>query len=68
MAIFKAAVEGPDGSPCLSPKGHQFPYSESPPTCMTVTEWVQAQKADPAISQITTWIEDGKCSAVKVSE
>ena len=35
---------------------------------MTVTNWVQTKKPDWAISQVTTWIEDGKLSSLKVSE
>ena len=35
---------------------------------MTATEWVQAQKADPVIRQVTTWIEDWKLNAMKLSE
>ena len=41
---------------------------ESPPTWMTMMEWVRAKKADPVISQETTWTEDGKFSTMKVSE
>ena len=35
---------------------------------MTAMEWVQAQKADSVISQVTTWIENGKLSTMKISE
>ena len=41
---------------------------ESPPTWMTATEWVWVQRVDPAIYQVTTWIEEGKLSTVKISE
>ena len=35
---------------------------------MTVTDWVQAQKADPTINQVVTWIEDKKQDTGKVGE
>ena len=35
---------------------------------MIVMELVWAQKADPGISQVSTWIEDGKLSTMNVSE
>ena len=41
---------------------------ESPSTSMTAAEWVWVQKADPAFSQVTTWIDAGKVGTVKVSE
>ena len=33
---------------------------------MTVADWVQAQKADPTINQIDTWMENKKMETVKV--
>ena len=41
---------------------------ESPPTLMTAMEWVQAQKANPAISQVITWIKAEEMGTVKVSK
>ena len=35
---------------------------------MTTMEWVLAQKANPAISQVITWIKTKKVDAVKISE
>ena len=35
---------------------------------MTAMEWVQAQKADPAICQVITWIKVEEVGTVKVSE
>ena len=35
---------------------------------MTAMEWVQAQKANPAISQVITWIKAEEVGTVKVSE
>ena len=35
---------------------------------MTVTDWVQAQKADPTINQVLTWLEDNKLETVKVDK
>ena len=69
--IFKVAVEGPEALMEVY-TCHKRAISslilESPPTWMTAMEWVWAQKADPVISQVTTWIEDGKLSTMKVSE
>ena len=48
-AIFKAAVEGPDALKevyACHKKAISSLILESPPTQMTVTDWVQAQKAD----------------------
>ena len=70
-AIFKATVDGPGAlmEVCIC---HKMAISslilESPPTWMTAMEWVWAQKADPVISVVTTWIGDGKLSTMKVSE
>ena len=41
---------------------------ESPPTQMTVMDWIQAQKVDPTIKQVVTWIESKKLDTVKVGE
>ena len=62
-AIFGATVDGPEVLMTISPL-----ILESPPTQMTAMEWVWAQKTDPVISQVTTWIENGKLSIEKVSE
>ena len=35
---------------------------------MTVADWVQAQKADPAINQMVTWIESKMWDAVNVDD
>ena len=35
---------------------------------MTVADWDQAQKADPAINQVVTWMESKKFDTVKVDE
>ena len=43
-------------------------FLESPPTPMTAMEWLWAQKADLAISQVTTWMEAKELSTVKVSD
>ena len=41
---------------------------ESPPTRMTVTDWVQVLKADPVINQVVIWIESKNLDTVKVGE
>ena len=41
---------------------------ESSPTQMSVTDWVQTQKGDPAINQVVTWIENKKLDTVKVGK
>ena len=41
---------------------------EFPPTQMTVMDCIQAQKVDPAINQVATWIESKKLDTVKVGE
>ena len=41
---------------------------ESPPTPMTTMEWIQTQKADPAIGQEITRLKDEEVGTVKVSE
>ena len=35
---------------------------------MTVADWVEAQKADPAINQVVTWMEGMKLDTVKVGD
>ena len=70
-AIFKAVFEGPD-IPMEVYAYHEKDISslilESPPTQMTMMDWVQAQKADPAINQTVTWIESKKLDTVKVGK
>ena len=41
---------------------------ESPPAWMTVANLVQAQKADPTINKVVTWLESKILDAVKVGE
>ena len=41
---------------------------QSPPAHMTVMDWVQAQKADPAINQVITWLEDRRLDTMKVDK
>ena len=69
--IFKAAIDVPEARMEVF-TCHKRAISslilEFPSTQMTTTEWVHAQKADPAINQVITWIKDGKHSTVKVSE
>ena len=70
-AIFKAVVGGPEALmevytcckgaiSCL--------ILESPPTLITTTEWVQAQKADPATGQVITSLKAEEVGTVKVSK
>ena len=69
-AIFKAAVEDPDALMeiyACHEKAISFLTLESP-TWITVMDWVQAQKVDPTINQVVTWIEDKKLDTVKVGE
>ena len=35
---------------------------------MTVADWIQAQKADPTISQVITWMESKMLDTVKVDD
>ena len=35
---------------------------------MTIANWVQAQKADPTINQVVTWMESEKLDTVKVGD
>ena len=70
-AILKATMDGPKALMevyTCHERANSFLILESPPTWMTATDWVWAQKADPAISQVTTWIKCGKFSTTKVSE
>ena len=70
-AIFKTVIEGPEALMevyACHKKAVSSLIPESPPTCMTVMEWVQAQKVDPAINQVITWTENGKLDTVKVSD
>ena len=41
---------------------------KSPPAKMTVANWVQAQKVDPTINQVGTWMEGKKLDTVKVGD
>ena len=41
---------------------------ESPPVWMTVTDWVQVQKADTTINHVVTQMESKKLESVKVDE
>ena len=70
-AFFKAAVKGPDTLMevyACHEKAISSLILESPPAWNTVTDWVQAQKADPAINQIITLLEDKKLDTVKVGK
>ena len=70
-AMSKAMVEGPDalmGIYVCHEKAISSLILESPPAWMTMTDWVQAQKVDPTINQVVTWMEDKKQDAVKVGE
>ena len=49
-------------------KAISFLILESLPAWMTVADWVQAQKADPTINQVITWMENKKLETVKMGE
>ena len=70
-AIFKATVDGPDALMEVY-ACHERAISslilESPPTQMTVADCVQAQKVDPAISLVITWLEDKLLGTAKVGK
>ena len=69
--IFMAAIDGSValmGVYTCHERAIRSLILESPPTQMTAIEWIRAQKADPAIHQVTTLIEDGKLRTVKVSQ
>ena len=70
-AIFKATVEGPKALMEIY-ACHQKAISslilESLPAQMTVANWVQAQKVDPTINQVVTWMENKKLDTVKVGD
>ena len=69
--IFKAAVEGPDvliEIYACHEKAISSLILESPPVWMTVADWVQAQKVDPTINQVITWMENKKLETVKEGE
>ena len=70
-AIFKAAVEGPyalmEVYACLK-KAISSLIVQCPPMWMTVMDSVQAQKVDPVINQVVTWIESKKLDTMKVGE
>ena len=70
-AIFKAAIKGPDALMEVY-ACHERAISslilESPPTQMTVADWVQAQKVDPAINQVITWSEDKLLGSVNMGK
>ena len=70
-AIFKAIVDGPESLMEVY-ACHKGAVSsiilESPLTLTATMEWVQAQKANPAISQVITWIKAEEVGTVKVSE
>ena len=66
-AIFKAAVEGPNTLMeiyAFHEKAIASLILESPPARMTITDWVQAQKADSTINQVVTWMESKKLDTV----
>ena len=70
-AMFKAAIESLDALIEVYACNEKAIISlilESPPTQMTVMDWVQAQKADLAISQVITWLEDKRLDALKVGK
>ena len=69
--IFKAHVEGPDAVIevyACHEKAISSLILESPPTQVNVTDWVQAEKVDPAINQVITWLDDKRLDTVKVGE
>ena len=70
-AILKVTVEDPKAMleiyTCHE-KAISYLTLESPPGQMTVDDWVQAQKADPSINQVITWIENKKLDTVKVGD
>ena len=70
-AIFKATVEGPNALMeiyACHEKAISSLILESPPVQMTVTDWIQAQKADTTINQVVTWMENKKLETAKVGE
>ena len=68
-AIFKATVEGPTALMEIY-ACHENAISslilESSPAQMTIANLVQAQKEDPTINQVVTWMESEKFDTVKV--
>ena len=70
-AIFHAAVKGSNALMEVY-ACHERAISslilKSPPTQMTVADWVQAQKGGPGIKQIITWLEDKLLGTVKVGK
>ena len=67
----RAAVKGPDALMevyTCHEKAISSLILESPPTQITMTDWVQAQKADPTINQVITLLEDKKLDTVKVGK
>ena len=70
-AIFKVAREGPDalmGIYACHEKAVSSLILGSPPVQMSIVDWVQAQKVDPTINQVVTWMEGKKLETVKMGE
>ena len=70
-AIFKAAVEGPSALVEIyvyHEKAISSLILEYPPVWMSVADCIQAQKSDPIINHVITWIENKRLVTVKVGE
>ena len=70
-AIFKATTEGPNTLMeiyACHEKAVSSLIIKSPPVQMTLADWVQAQKADPPVNQLVTWMESRKWGTVKLCD
>ena len=70
-AIFKAAVIVHDALIEIyvyHEKAIRCLILKSLPVWMTAADWVRAQKADPTITQVVTWMENKKLETMKVDE
>ena len=70
-AIFKDAIKGPDALVeiyACHEKAISSLILQSISVWITIVDWVQAQKVDPTIKQVITWMENKKLETVKVSE
>ena len=69
--MVKAIVEGPSALMeiyACHEKAISSLILESPPAWMTIANWVQAQKVDPTINQVVTWMEIKKLDTVEVGD
>ena len=70
-AIFKATVEGlktlQEIYACHR-KAINSMILDSPPAGITIADWVQAQKVNPTISQVFSWMKSKKLDTVKVGD